>query len=167
MMKLVAEINQRLLPAAGFESAREVRCFTCHHGLEQPAILEDEILRLAVDQGTEAAEERYRELRAEHFGSAAYDFRGGALNQVAESLFRRHQDLDGALAMVRLNLEFEPEDTYSLIMLAQGQARRGDRAAAIATLERAHEIEPDNAYVRRTLEQLREMNGAGAAEGGG
>ena len=49
----------------------------------------------------------------------------------------------------------EPENTYSLIILAQGQARQGDHAGAIETLEKARAVEPRNQYVRTTLERLR------------
>lgn len=166
MMKMVAVINGRLLPATGRDERVEVGCFTCHHGLEKPATLERELVAIAVDDGIDAAIARYRELRAAHFGSAAYDFRGEALNRVAEELLRRHLDLEGALAFVRLNLEFNPANTYSLILLAQGQARQGDRAGAIETLERARAVEPANKYVRTTLERLRSATEDGV-EGGG
>jgi len=63
MMKMVGEINDRLVPAAGMENPTRVRCVTCHRGVTEPETLARLILSVVKDKGLDAAIASYRELR--------------------------------------------------------------------------------------------------------
>jgi Tfp pilus assembly protein PilF len=52
-------------------------------------------------------------------------------------------------------LQLFPQSTRSYVALAQAQQAKQDPAAAIASLEKALEIEPNNAQAQRMLGQLR------------
>lgn len=154
MLAMRNEINGPLLAATGREDRLAVGCATCHRGIRRPVQLSDEILEIVRTDGAEAAEARYRELREEYYGRAAYDFGAGSLNGVAESLIDAG-DATAALAMIRLNLEFYPDEPYPYGLQAQALVMAGDREAAIASLERAIELAPDIEFYRRQLERLR------------
>jgi tetratricopeptide (TPR) repeat protein len=157
MMKMTSEINSGLMPATGRKSPIQVRCETCHGGLMKPESLDRVVMRVIEEDGVEAAEKRYRELHAEHYGDGAYNFGAGTLNSVAETLAREKGDLDGAITVMKLNLDFNPDAAYSHLMIGQLYANTGDKEAATAAIERSLEIEPDNPYAKRMLEGVREM----------
>jgi tetratricopeptide (TPR) repeat protein len=155
MMKMTQEINDRLLPTTGRDSLLQVRCVTCHRGLEEPESLNRLVLEVIEDEGVEAAVQRYRELREEYYGSGSYDFGPGTLNSVAETLAGERGDVDGAIAVMKLNVEFNSDAAYSHLMLGQLYAAKGDTESAAAAIERALEIEPDNPRAKRMLERVR------------
>lgn len=154
MIAMRREINGPLLAATGRDDRRVVGCVTCHHGLRRPIELSDEILEVIRSDGIDAAEARYRELRERYYGEAAYDFGAGSLNSVAEALIAE-REAAAALAMIRLNLEFYPEEPYPYGLQAQAFDLEGDREAAIASLEKAVALAPDSEFYRRQLERLR------------
>ena len=55
----------------------------------------------------------------------------------------------------KLNIEFNPQSSQSYQSLAFAYTRRIDDESAIAALEKAVEIEPNNAVARGQLEQLK------------
>jgi tetratricopeptide (TPR) repeat protein len=62
---------------------------------------------------------------------------------------------DDAIALLKLNLEFYPKSSRGLSALAFAYTRKLDDASAIATLEKALELDPDNGVVKGQLEQLK------------
>ena len=154
MMRMRRDVNERVLAATGRERPVEVGCATCHRGLPRPIALSDEILGVVREEGAEAAERRYRELRAQYFGRAAYDFGQGELNRVTETL-TRDGDHDAALVMIALNVEHHPEEAYPLMLQAQTRLAAGDREGAIESAEAAVALEPENEFYRAQLERLR------------
>ena len=157
MMKMAGDINATLA-ASDIENPVQVRCITCHHGVAKPQTIENLMLEVAAAEGLPAARTRYRELREEYYGQAAYDFSEGPLHDVAETLARDHEDVDGAISIEEMNLELNGESAYSYIMLGQLQARKGDKEQAVASINKALELEPDNGYAKRVLEQLKSGN---------
>jgi len=155
MMKMVAEINGKLLPAAGKDDAR-VRCVTCHRGVDEPETLDHLLLEIVESKGVDEAAARYRSLRDEYYGTGSYDFSANTLNEVAETLAQERGDVDGAIAITRLNVEFNPDAARSHLMLGQLYAQKGDKAAAIASLERVLQLDPGNRWAERLLKQVRE-----------
>ena len=155
MMKMVDEINGKLLPATGRRALTRVRCATCHRGVTDPEPLDAMLLTVAEKDGASAALARYDELRKKYYGSAAYDFSPGTLNHVAETLAENSKDLDGPIALVRRNIEHAPDAPYSHLMLGQLLAQKGDKAAAIASVERALALDPDNRWAKQMLERLK------------
>ncbi len=156
MMQITREINGKLLPRIGKESPRQVSCVTCHRRLATPETL-GEVLSAAVEKGGVAgALDEYRELREEYYGQGVYDFSPRPLNRLAENLARQGDDVDGALAVMKLNIELHPEAVNSHLMLGRLYLAKGDRASAIAAFERALAIEPDNRWAKRQLEMARQ-----------
>jgi len=154
MMKMTGEINGTLLPATGRRSPMRVRCVTCHRGVSEPEPLDGMLSAVIDKQGVPAAVERYNELREEYYGSASYDFSAGTLNHVAEKLAQEKEDVDGAITLVKLNLEHNPDSAYTHLMLGQLLAQKGDKAAAIASVKRAIELDPENRWAKQTLQRL-------------
>ena len=159
MMEMRGEINGRLLAATGRDDRLDVQCATCHRGVRRPISLTDEILEVIESDGVEAAEARYRELRGQYYGRAAYDFGQGSLNMVTETLARAG-DLDGARAMIALNVEHNPDDHWPYMLQAQVLMQAGDREGAIASAERALELSPGNEFYEQQLERLRRAPGS-------
>jgi tetratricopeptide (TPR) repeat protein len=152
MVKMVREINGKLIPRAGMKSPATVGCVTCHHGIEHPETLARALERTIAEKGLPAAQEQYRELREKYYGSGAYDFRAGTLNAVAEWLARDRRDPDGALEMANLSLEQEPDNPDTYVTIGQIQDLKGDRAAAIESYRRALKLDPENHRVMQLLE---------------
>jgi tetratricopeptide (TPR) repeat protein len=156
MMRMTSEINDKLLPQIGKESPRQVRCVTCHRQLNKPETLDD-VLTTALDRGgVEDVVEDYRELRKLYYGQGVYDFSPGPLSRIAETLARERDDVDGALAVMALNVELHPGVANNHAMIGRLHLEGGDKEAAIAAFERALELEPDNRWARRQLEMLRQ-----------
>ena len=80
------------------------------------------------------------------------------LNRIAETLSREGGDLDGALVFAKLNVELHPKAAYSQMILGGILLEKGDRAEAIAALERAVELEPENPWAQRQLEATRRQD---------
>jgi hypothetical protein len=60
-----------------------------------------------------------------------------------------------SIPLLRLNLEYYPQSVRSYAEIAFAYTRTLDDESAIATLEKALEIEPDNGMIRGQLEQLK------------
>jgi tetratricopeptide (TPR) repeat protein len=161
MMAMVREINQEEIPKTGIENATQVRCVTCHRGVQKPRTL-DETLRATIEKdGVPAAVKRYRELREQYHGSGAYDFRPGPVNMVAEWLAFERKDYDAAVSILGLNLEFHPKAAYTHQLMGRIHEAKGDRAAAIASWKKALELDPDD---RRSRELLKKAEAGAGAE---
>jgi tetratricopeptide (TPR) repeat protein len=154
MMKMVHEINATLIPAAGMENPLQVRCVTCHRGVAVPQTLDALLLEEVDEKGIPAAETRYRELRDQYYGTGSYDFSPGILADVAGSLAQKN-DTEGAVVIAKLNLEFYPEDVQTLVLLGNLYSAQGNTDAAISSLEKALELEPDNRWAKQTLDKIR------------
>jgi cytochrome c-type biogenesis protein CcmH/NrfG len=74
---------------------------------------------------------------------------------IAEAQPLTQNRTDEAIQFLQLNLQLFPQSTRSYVALAQAQQAKQDPAAAIASLEKALEIEPNNAQAQRMLGQLR------------
>lgn len=154
MMRMRGEINGRWLAGLGRSGTLEVGCATCHRGLSRPVPLRDEIATALDEGGPEAAIARYEDLREQYYGRAAYDFGAGRLNELTETLAAAER-WDDALAIVQLNIEHHPEEMYPLFLRSQVQLGLDDREGAIASLERALELDPSSEFLRARLERLR------------
>jgi tetratricopeptide (TPR) repeat protein len=155
MMDMTDEINARIRAATGKPAgeATEIRCMSCHRGVPIPKPLGDVVYQTIREKGADAAAEQYRDLRKQYYGRATYDFGEDTLITLAQNLAQARPD--DAIALMRLNLEYYPKSVKSYVVLAFAQTRKLDDAGAIATLEKALEIEPENGTVRGRLEQLK------------
>lgn len=155
MMETTHEINTKLLPRMGKDSFLEVRCVTCHRGVKEPEALNDILLDVAGEDGVEAAAARYREMREEYYGTGAYDFGVGTLSAVAENLAMEQQNVEGAIELAQLNVEFHPDASAGHALLGQLYAMKGDKPKAVASLEHAIELDPQNGWAKQVLGQVR------------
>ena len=158
MLRMVQQINGTLLPKAGVPETARVECSTCHRGIQRPLRLVDVMLDEVSTSDVDSAVTRYRELRAKHYGSAAYDFSPASLTEVSETLAAT--DLDAALAMIRLNLEFDPDVAYSRLVEAQILLFKGETEAGFAAIQKAIDLEPDNPLYTKQLERARQQFGS-------
>jgi tetratricopeptide (TPR) repeat protein len=154
MMKMVMSINDQI-GKMEFKDAPQVGCFTCHHGVKRPEQLGAILTRAMGEKGVDGAIESYRKLREQYYGSAAYDFSPPSLNRLASNLAESKKDFDGAIKLVQLNLEFTPKDPYTHVTLGQVQMAKGDKAAAIASFEKAIELDPNNNWAKQQMERAK------------
>jgi tetratricopeptide (TPR) repeat protein len=151
MMKMTTSINEQL-GAMKLEDSLQVGCVTCHHGVKHPQTLNQVLMKSVGSKGVDATIQNYRALRDKYYGTAAYDFSPQTLNSVATSL-AENKDFEGATKMVNLNLEFTPNNAYTYVTMGQIQLGKGDKPAAIASFQKALELDPNNRYAKRLLEQ--------------
>lgn len=154
MLQMVASINERIRQM-DLESPNRVQCVTCHHGVQHPATLSMVMADAHTAGGLDSSVTRYRELRERYYGAAAYDFSPDALVEIGAARADQHRDFAGALALLRLNLEFNPQHVSTHIALGRVHAASGDTAASIASYEKALEIDPGNRWARQQLERVK------------
>jgi len=157
MMKMMGEINGTLLPAAGIEAPMEVRCVTCHRGLRKPETLDQAMIRTARKDGAAAAIAEYRKLRTDYYGAGGYDFRPRTLNTVAEWLANEGANLDGAIEVLKLNVEMDPGVANTHGMLGRFYVAKGDKAAAAAAFRKALELDPENKVIEDELDAVKDL----------
>ena len=164
MIKMVRAINETHLANLDGRSDPPiiVGCETCHRGVSKPKRIEDILLATLNDHGTDSTIAEYRKLREQYYGGFSYDFSERMLMLLGNDLVReadgpgdRQRRLDGAVAMLRLNLEFYPESGFTHFILGEAHRLRGDTTDAISSFERAVELMPGNQLVQQRLQQLR------------
>ena len=65
---------------------------------------------------------------------------------------------DDAIALLRMNLVFNPQSVKTYALLGFAYTRKVDDASAITNLQKSLELDPTNAMVRGRLEQLQEYD---------
>jgi tetratricopeptide (TPR) repeat protein len=155
MMAMTRDLNTKIQAATGKAAgdATEVKCITCHRGVPIPKQLSEIVMRTLAKDGAEAAVSQYRELRLHYFGHQAYDFGEDTLIGVAERFSNARPD--DSIALMKLNLEFYPQSARSMQAMAFAYTRKFDDRAAIAILEDALKIDPNNGIIQGQLEQLK------------
>lgn len=154
MMRMVGSINDQIAKM-GIKDAPQVRCITCHHGVKRPETLAALMTRRVGEKGVDAAIADYRKLRERYHGRSAYDFAPHSLNDVAGGLAESKKDYDGAIRLLQLNLEFAPKDADTHATLGRVHMAKGDAAAAIASLEKALELDPGHRAAKALLERAK------------
>lgn len=156
MMAMTRDLNAKIEEATGKPASEttQVQCVTCHRGVAIPQPLSAIILRTVAEKGGTAAVEQYRDLRKQYYSRATYDFSEDALLQMVQRVVQGRPD--DAIALLRMNLEFNPQSAKSYALLGFAYTRKVDDAAAITNLEKSLELDPTNAMVRGQLEQLQE-----------
>jgi len=155
MMAMTDEINARLRAATGKAAGEvtDIQCAYCHRGVPLPRPIADIVWQTTRDKGVTAAIEQYRDLRQRFFGRSTYDFGEDALLAVSQQLANARAD--DAIALTKLNLEFYPQSVRTYVALAYAQTRKLDDESAMASLEKALEIQPENSDVKGRLAQLK------------
>jgi tetratricopeptide (TPR) repeat protein len=153
MMKMTADINAQI-GRMNLKDPPQVSCVTCHHGLKEPETLGAVVLQSVKKKGVDGAIADYRQLRDQYYGSAAYNFAPITLNDVAVQLAEGSKDFDSALKILNLNLEFSPKDSNTYVTMARVQIAKGDKPGATASLNKALELDPNNRFAKRMLQQV-------------
>jgi hypothetical protein len=152
MMKMTTAINDQI-GQMKLKDGLQVSCATCHHGLIHPQTL-GAIVTHAIDKkGVDGAIADYRQLRDQYYGTGAYNFAPITLNDVAVQLAEGKKDFDSAAKLLNLNLEFAPKDANTYVTMARVQIAKGDKTGATASLHKALELDPENRFAKRMLQQ--------------
>ena len=156
MMAMTRDLNAKVQEATGkpANETTRVECATCHRGVAIPQPLSAIILRTVAEKGGVAAVEQYRDLRKQYYSRATYDFSEDALLEMVQRVVQGKPD--DAIALLRMNLEFNPQSAKTYALLGFAYTRKVDDASAITNLEKSLELDPTNAMVRGRLEQLQE-----------
>ena len=155
MMAMTRQINASV-QAATSKSGSEVttvECITCHRGVPVPQQLSEILTATIREKGVAAAVAQYRDLRKQYYGRQTYDFGDGTLLAIGQTLTASKPD--DAIALLELNVEFNPQSAKSYSAIAYAYTRKFDDATAMKYLEKALEIEPENGVIRGQLEQLK------------
>jgi tetratricopeptide (TPR) repeat protein len=156
MMAMTRELNAKVQEATGKppNQTSRVECVTCHRGVAIPQPLSAIILRTVAQKGGAAAVEQYLDLRKQFYSRATYDFSEDALLEMVQRVVQGRPD--DALALLRMNLEFNPQSAKTYALIGFAYTRKVDDASAITNLQKSLELDPTNAMVRGQLEQLQE-----------
>ncbi len=155
MMHMVMHINEEHLADVPDRPLPHVvvKCETCHRGVARPRPLDDDLALMLGDSGIDATVRRYRALRDQYYGSGAYDFRELTLNLLAGSEFRAGRP-DNAIALLKLNAEFNANSAQIPFMLGESYLQKGDTATALADYKEALSRDSTNGAARRRIAAL-------------
>jgi hypothetical protein len=156
MMLLAREINTKLPEAVGksADATTRVGCATCHRGVPIPKQIVDVVTDAAAAGGATAGLARFKDLRTQFYGGQSYDFSEASLITIAQRANTANK-ADDALAYLNANLEYYPKSSRTYVTIAAVKNAKGDKPGAIAALEKAIELDPNNAQAKATLENLR------------
>ena len=156
MMLMVRDINPKVVAAVGKteDLTARVGCATCHRGVAIPRTLAEVLDLTVMEKGAPAAIAQYKDLRKQYFGAQAYDFSEASLVAYAQRATNANK-ADDAIAWLQLNLEHFPLSSRTYVGLSQAQQKKNDKEAAIKSLEKAVELDPQNAQTKRQLDQLK------------
>jgi tetratricopeptide (TPR) repeat protein len=154
MMAMTRDVNAKIQAALpGAADVEQVQCVTCHRGVPVPRQLSEVLTQTLKAQGAAAAIEQYRDLRKQFYGRQAYDFGENTLLEMAKQITSSRPN--DSIALLQLNLEFYPRSAASYAEIGFAYTRKLDDDSAIANLEKALEIEPNNGVIQGQLEQLK------------
>ena len=114
-------------------------------------------MRSPTPKPTAAARPASRSSRScapEYHGGQQYDLSENALVGIANRATNAKRP-DDALAYLQTNLEYFPKSAVTYVAMAQAKNAKGDKQAAIKDLEKAVELDPQNAAAKTQLQQLR------------
>jgi hypothetical protein len=153
MMKMADELNAKTIPKTGVLHPAQVMCITCHRGVQKPQTLAALLDSTIAKDGVPAGIQKYKDTREKYYGSGAYDFRPGSLNAVADWLAKR-KDVDGAISILQLSLENDPNSAETYAALGHLQETKGDKNAAIASYKKSLELDPENPRTQQALKAV-------------
>jgi hypothetical protein len=155
MMHMVMHINEEHLADVPDRPLPHVvvKCETCHRGVARPRPLDDDLALMLADSGLDATVRRYRALRDQYYGSGAYDFREITLDLLAGSEARAGRP-DNAIALLKLNAEFNANSTQIPFQLGDIYLQQGDTATALAEFKESLAKDSTNGAARRRIQAL-------------
>jgi cytochrome c553 len=156
MMLLTRDINAKLPEAVGHSADKTTRvgCATCHRGVPDPKQIAEVVGNASGNGGAAAGLAKFKELREKFYGGQSYDFSENGLITAAQRA-QASDKSDDALAYLQANLEYYPKSSRTYVVMSQIHNAKGDKAAAIKDLEKAIELDANNAQAKAQLETLR------------
>ena len=147
MLQMVDAINQEHLSQladieVGSSPALEVTCMTCHRKQARPVMLQDILTSKVGDDGIDAAEAKYRELREQYYGGFSFDFGPGALTSLGEQ-FGDAGDFASGIRFIELEIEMNGESASVYYTLGGIQASAKMTTDAIESFTRGLAMAPD------------------------
>lgn len=157
MMGMTKGINASLQTDIGTmrPAHLEVTCFTCHHGNRRPETLAYALVSELDRNGIDSTLVKYRRLREEFYGRAAYDFGEWALIAIAEDLARSPDRAGAALALLNENLAYYPESAGTYARAAETYLAVGDTAAAMTQFGKALVLAPEDPWLQRRIDRVK------------
>jgi tetratricopeptide (TPR) repeat protein len=155
MIAMTRDLNTQVQLATGKApvEATRVECATCHRGVTIPKPLGQVIAQTIQYRGADAAVAQYRELRARYYGRGSYDFGEDELVNVARPIAPVRPD--DAIALLELNIEFNPQSAKSYALMGFAYTRKFDDESAMAKVQKAVDLEPGNGEFQGQLAQLK------------
>ncbi len=153
MYRLLGAVNDHLDEIEPSGEEVNMWCHTCHQGRPRPQTLAEAVGEHARAEGAEAAVDFFLELRGRHFGGPGYDFRPGAVSELAFGL-AEGGELAAAQRLAELNVEHYPESWQAHEGLGDVRLQGGDEAGARSAYTRALELSPDNPRVGAKLRSI-------------
>ena len=156
MMLMVRDINPKVVAAVGKaeETTARVDVSPATAASRSRGRLTEILDLTTAEKGAPAAIAQYKDLRKQYFGAQAYDFSEGSLVAYAQRATHANKP-DEAIAWLELNLDYFPLSSRTYVGLSQAQQKKNDKDAAIKSLEKAVELDPQNALTKRQLDQLK------------
>lgn len=156
MMRMVKAIDGEYLTQlpARTQPPVAVTCMTCHRGVSIPRPLDQVILTAYDSGGVDSAAAKYTALRERYYGRASYDFSDAALAAVSQSLMSRGRAAD-AVKLSTLNTQVSPKSAFAFRQAAEAQLAAGDTTGAVASLQRALALNPNDQQAKRTLDRVK------------
>jgi len=156
MMMLAREINTKLPEAVGksADATTRVGCATCHRGIPIPKRSTAIMTEAAASGGAASGSAKFKELREKFYPGQSYDF-GETVMLTMSQRANTANKADDALAYLNANLEYHPKSVRTYSAIAQLKNAKGDKAGAIAAMEKAIELDPSNAQLKAQLDNLK------------
>ena len=154
MLQMVATINHDYVGKIETSSPVLVECVTCHHGIAQPRTLNAVLGDAIESQGVDRAVRLYHDLRAQYYGTGAYDFSESPLNQLAESLLAKHKTKE-AVAIMEMNFAANnPQSIWAFHILAMSHQANGELEKALTDFRKVMELHPDDIWAKQQLDSI-------------
>jgi hypothetical protein len=156
LMKMSADLATRLPGIVGKPASETTRvgCATCHRGVAIPKQITEVMSDAAASGGASAGIAKFKELREKYYGGQSYDFTEATMIAMAQAA-NTAKKTDDALAYLNANLEYYPKSARTYVTMALIKNGNGDKPGAIQALEKAVEIDPNNAQAKAQLQQLK------------
>lgn len=155
MLRMVDSLNRSVFASLPGRSDPPVviQCVTCHRGLSKPTTLQAELAKTIEQSGVDSAIKQYRGLRETVALDGYYDFTEWRINELARQLVGAGRNAE-AIAILEMNAEFNPRSVSIALELGGLYHQRGERDKAIASFQRALQLNPQNQQARQRLTEL-------------
>ncbi|MBT5072552.1 MAG: c-type cytochrome [Kordiimonadaceae bacterium] len=156
MMKMSGGINRdiRALNRGDDHQYTRVQCTTCHHGQENPFLIQSVMDGEIATGGVEAAKAKYAELKEKYYGGHTYDFSGFTLSEYANSLMEKG-NMDQALDIALYSQQSNPKTPYAHTMVGNIYMAQEDYANAAKAYEASLKVDPEQGFIQDQLDKAK------------